>query len=336
MKKFLFFMVVLMAMAAVGSIFAQARPEVELIAPVVNETGDSVSLYWADCILGGGIAWELMTQALIDTTWHSVLPVVCRELTLGLGREMMFTLPIVTEMVANFPIYFKIRGMRGGDSTWTEWSGHQNFTAGFLTPAPQLTIAVENDSIILRWDDIGGEWGNIWTVHFFDSWDCFFPHYPSINHRKVVGCRWGMELTPFKLHAVEFFGVCGGEWPWSVSTRWSNTVELHYGGVITGVTERPGANLPTAYALNQNYPNPFNPATAINYDLPKDGWVSLAVYNVLGQKVRTLVDMNQPAGSYAATWDGRDELGRQLSTGTYIYRLEAGSYVSVRKMVLMK
>ncbi|GBD92514.1 starch binding domain protein [bacterium BMS3Abin05] len=94
--------------------------------------------------------------------------------------------------------------------------------------------------------------------------------------------------------------------------------------------------LPTRYSLKQNYPNPFNPTTEINYDLPKTSKVRLTIYNMLGQKVATLVNARMPAGSYTATWNGRNDRGLLLGSGLYFYQLDAGSFKTTKKMLLMK
>ena len=94
--------------------------------------------------------------------------------------------------------------------------------------------------------------------------------------------------------------------------------------------------LPMDYALSQNYPNPFNPDTQIPYQLPENVDVSLIVYNTLGQQVRVLVNEKQDAGFYRMTWDGKDEIGRRVSSGIYLVRIEAGKFKQVRKMVLLK
>jgi len=104
----------------------------------------------------------------------------------------------------------------------------------------------------------------------------------------------------------------------------------------TAVHEAKKNLIPTKFALNQNYPNPFNPTTEISYDLPKTTHVRLTVYNMLGQKVATLIDAKMPAGSYQATWNGKDEFGRHVGSGLYIYQLEAGSFKATKKMLLMK
>jgi hypothetical protein len=89
--------------------------------------------------------------------------------------------------------------------------------------------------------------------------------------------------------------------------------------------------LPTEYSLEQNYPNPFNPTTRILYTVPMSGWVSLRVYNILGQVVATLVDVYQNAGAYDVQFNAPT-----LSSGVYIYRIESGSFVAVKKMLLLK
>jgi len=94
--------------------------------------------------------------------------------------------------------------------------------------------------------------------------------------------------------------------------------------------------LPGKYELEANIPNPFNPDTRISYSLPQAGQVSLEIFNIMGQKVATLVDEYQEAGRYTVTWDSRNDEGRQVSSGIYLYRLKAGDFVQTRKMVLMK
>jgi len=94
--------------------------------------------------------------------------------------------------------------------------------------------------------------------------------------------------------------------------------------------------IPTTYALSQNYPNPFNAATAVNYALPENTDVVLEIYNLLGQKVVTLVDENQEAGYYSIIWDGMDDDGVPVPTGVYLYKLRAGNFVETKKMVLLK
>lgn len=89
--------------------------------------------------------------------------------------------------------------------------------------------------------------------------------------------------------------------------------------------------LPTDFALHQNYPNPFNPTTTIKYELPKESFVTLKVYNLLGQEVATLVNENLKAGRYEVSFNGS-----KLSNGVYFYRLQAGEFCSTKKLFLIK
>ena len=93
--------------------------------------------------------------------------------------------------------------------------------------------------------------------------------------------------------------------------------------------------LPTDFALGHNYPNPFNPSTIIPYQLPTSGHVRLEVFNVLGQRLATLVDAEQSAGMHTAQWDGTDAAGRAVGAGVYIYRLSSGGMTESRRMVLV-
>ncbi len=94
--------------------------------------------------------------------------------------------------------------------------------------------------------------------------------------------------------------------------------------------------VPAEFKLHQNYPNPFNPVTTIRYDIPADSDVTLKIYSVLGEEVRTLVSDNQSAGFHSVQWDGRDNNGNKLASGIYIYRLKAGAATHVKKMSLIQ
>jgi len=98
----------------------------------------------------------------------------------------------------------------------------------------------------------------------------------------------------------------------------------------------PESAMPRQFSLHQNRPNPFNPVTEISFTLPEASDVRVMVYNILGQHVSTLVDGYQEAGEHAVIWNGTDSNGRKVSSGIYLYTIEAGQYKASRKMVLMK
>jgi hypothetical protein len=95
-------------------------------------------------------------------------------------------------------------------------------------------------------------------------------------------------------------------------------------------------NVQTQFHLSANYPNPFNPETKIDYFLPRASHVKLEVFNILGQRIKTIVDEDQTVGEKEVVWDGTNENGKPLSSGVYFYRLQTKDFVQARKMVLMK
>ncbi len=94
--------------------------------------------------------------------------------------------------------------------------------------------------------------------------------------------------------------------------------------------------VPTDFALYQNYPNPFNPATNIEFVLSKSGRVKIEIFNILGQKVRTLVDQHLKAGHKLVDWDGKNDLGKEVSSGIYFYRIKTSEFSQTKKMVLLR
>ena len=101
--------------------------------------------------------------------------------------------------------------------------------------------------------------------------------------------------------------------------------------VLTSVEEQKAAELPVVFSLDQNYPNPFNPTTTIRFALPEETEVELAVYDLLGRKVTTLVDGRNSAGTYEVIFEAGN-----LASGTYIYRLQADDFIKSKQLTLIK
>ncbi|MCK9424466.1 MAG: metallophosphoesterase [Ignavibacteriaceae bacterium] len=106
---------------------------------------------------------------------------------------------------------------------------------------------------------------------------------------------------------------------------WSNVTSFN---TLSGVRDY---NIPTVYALEQNFPNPFNPTTKINYQLPKNSFVTLKIFDVLGNEISTLVNEEHVAGNYQVFFNGSN-----LSSGVYFYKIQAGDFVETKKLILMK
>jgi hypothetical protein len=103
----------------------------------------------------------------------------------------------------------------------------------------------------------------------------------------------------------------------------------------TGVI-RQNEGLPRVFALEQNYPNPFNPSTVIRFAIPQTISTRIVVYDLLGSEVRSLINNEYNAGNYEVVWDGKNNLGQFVSTGVYIYRIQAGTFIATKKMMLLK
>ena len=125
-----------------------------------------------------------------------------------------------------------------------------------------------------------------------------------------------------------------------------DVADLRRGALVQATTDADGrfalplaslgtSGLPQGFALGQNYPNPFNPSTVIPYQLPTAASVRLEVFNVLGQRVATLVDGEQAAGAHTAVWTATNEAGKSVSAGVYIYRLAVGDAMATGRMVLV-
>jgi hypothetical protein len=111
---------------------------------------------------------------------------------------------------------------------------------------------------------------------------------------------------------------------------------FEFRATLTSVRHNDSSPLPGVLTLFPNYPNPFNPATTIRYYLPKAEHVKIAVYNLLGQEIITLLEHRQTPGLHTLQWDGRDKQAHAVGSGVYFYRIEAASHSLVRKMVLMR
>ena len=153
--------------------------------------------------------------------------------------------------------------------------------------------------------------------------------YPLTVSWKINGTSGSYELSDGAgvLHPVRGEG----------SLKIANSAVNHITLKVTGS----GSDLPKEFSLSQNYPNPFNPTTTIKYGLPVDSRVTVEIYNVLGQRVRTLLNEDSPAGRYVVEWNGTGNENQQLGSGTYFLRLSAKgvdgkAFNEIRKLLLLK
>ncbi len=171
-----------------------------------------------------------------------------------------------------------------------------------------VQIRTKEDDWAVISDNYGNTSGNIWTNTYFD----------------LSAYADSLVQISFYFHSAPSWN--GG----NISTGWYiDDIEIN--GYMTGFEEKSDYRTPSGYLIYQNYPNPFNPTTTIKYALPKAGTVKLEVFNLLGQKVATLVNSRKAAGNHHISFNGSG-----LASGVYYYRLETGRFVRIRKMVLVK
>jgi len=137
-----------------------------------------------------------------------------------------------------------------------------------------------------------------------------------------------------------FFGtqiedVSFGRFP-DGSSQWIEMSPTPGSSNIEGLSTNNSLMIPIQYFLYPNYPNPFNPITSFVYDLPSQSQVKISIYNTLGHEIKTLVNREQNYGSYTIHWDGNDKYGNKVSSGVYLYHLNANSFNQTRRMILLK
>ena len=172
------------------------------------------------------------------------------------------------------------------------------------------------------------------TMRDFVQWGA-----PGLGRESVAVAKGIWTLSDFVPvvttgHSIEFIG--SGQV--SVSGDWQDQPVPTFGmenGLLTSVDTRVKSS-PQQFYLHANYPNPFNPSTTLSYELRTVQPVVLAVYNLLGERIRVLIDAVESPGLKSVLWDGTNSAGKQVSSGTYLSVLRVGGQVSTRKLLLLK
>ena len=203
-------------------------------------------------------------------------------------------------------------------SQWTKYFALAQVPEG----AVNMNVGVE------YWQETGEDHGGV----YFDNLNVFVPVTQSIirvSHEELV-----MAAMEDSVHHVTVDWNVGAMDVWDMTPSSNGPFQFTLDLSATlGIDE---STLPDVFALHNNYPNPFNPVTNITYDIPEVANVSLEIYNVMGQKVRTLASGSHEPGRYRVLWNATNDFGEGLSSGMYIYKIQAGDFVSVKKLILMK
>ncbi|MGD1044889.1 MAG: cohesin domain-containing protein [Bacteroidota bacterium] len=297
-----------------------AAPGVPLLqTPATGATNQAVSL-----TLTWGSVTGAATYRVQVATDNLFADVVVDDSTLTAASK------VVGSLLNNTKYYWRVNAKNTGGTS--SYSTVFNFTTIVAAPAipvlraPANGVTGQQISVTLLWDNVAG--AVTYRLQFATN-SRFTPASMVIDDStlttasKVVSSLLLNTQYYWRVNATNIGGTS------SYSTVFSFT---------TGATsvELPGA-LPKEFSLSQNYPNPFNPSTMINFGLPSQAPVTMEIYNMLGVKVRTLIRgevMN--AGIHQMEWNGKDDAGVSLTSGVYLYRINAGNFQVSKKMMLLK
>ena len=196
---------------------------------------------------------------------------------------------------------------------------------------------LSNSADLGLYNDISGNTGNFALQSFMED----FVQWGSAGHgRESVASGKGIWTSGTFVngvtqgHSIEYDG------DGNAASDWTDAATPTLGAENSNVTSvEDAAGIPENFSLEQNFPNPFNPSTIINYTIPQSANLintRLEIFNLLGQKVRTLVNTRQASGSHAVHWNGTNDSGKLLASGLYVYRLQAAEFVDMKKMLFMK
>ena len=231
-------------------------------------------------------------------------------------------------------------------------------------PGPGLLDRVRNpgeagsshdDVLTVQFEDMDPHSGQLFELKLFEQGDDSEKEFVRIE--EIFAADFSVAIfgiDTVKDYQVDFYADYNGNGSYDappVDHAWREIFTNTEGNYILEFvhnTEFTDINFPTAigdiylgnnpaeFTLEQNYPNPFNPSTTIEFSLPEAATVTLVLYNNLGQSIRTLTNDRLPAGTYQVTWDGRNDSGQSMSSGVYFYKVQAGSFSQVKRMIMIQ
>ncbi len=278
---------------------------------------------WVDSIQSGDSVTMAFSLVVSDTVLKDVPAMISfhlrfndytaiRNFNITLGASPVYTMKNGTETVYEGKFYDS-----GGQTG--NYKDNENSILTFLPSDMNKAVRAEFLSFYVETD-----------------WDYLYVHDgPDTSYPQIAGSPFtGTGITPV-ITATNPAGALTFRFFSDAYVNKSGWEALLSTIAVVNADDRSGMR-PYRFELGQNYPNPFNPNTVIRYQLAVNSNVSLKIYNMFGQVVRTLTNKHETAGYHSVVWDGKNNDGRMVSSGVYIYRLETTSYVKTRKMILLK
>ncbi|MDP1993909.1 MAG: T9SS type A sorting domain-containing protein, partial [Ignavibacteria bacterium] len=323
---------------------------------------DATGTVWTDdYMMNGRNGWlgqDWNTQLGVPTGWFYWLPPIGgNDGVLSAGYEntkitdeyayngnysLKFDIPVGTRDgfvgTRKFPL-----GNKTTASSAATKESHDITALNGIVPGDILRISVWIKGMNLKPDSAAAV-GDAWSVAltpmfhntmgnnagFGDFWasdiPLKFPNAASFDWKQFyvdVPVQDGAVALSVRLHPLGRFQ----------GTVYMDQLEITKNGV-TDISN--SAETPTSYSLSQNYPNPFNPSTIISYSLPTNSLVRLVIYDLLGREVKTLINSEKNSGTYQVQWNGDNNFGSKVASGTYIYMIRSGDFNQARKLILSK
>lgn len=281
-----------------------------LVRPLNGSTGLSqpISMDWGD--VGGAAIYRLrIVGSQIDT-----LLTVSSFSASGLSNGTAYSWQVQAQNACGF---------------WSGWSPQWSFTTDCPVPQPPSLVSPPDGDTVELVEIVWNSVSEASNYHLQVDTNPAFGN-PEIDTMLTSVGFATTELADMTEYCwrVRAENDCG----WS---QWSQVWKF-ITNTPTGVTEDELSGLPNEFALSQNYPNPFNPSSMIDYSLSNRSYVRLDVFNLVGELVVTLVDEVKSPGRYSVVWNGKDQSGKPVPSGVYLYRLQAGSFAASKKMMLLK
>ena len=300
----------------------QELPAPQLIFPVEqNEISEVDYLTWENdsalVAIDSSGTWEYLVQLSRDSTFSSIISAdSCRETSIALKELSGFDLIEIDQ-----PLYWRVKIFSGyeNSSAFTKSARPFSYYPQFAELESFTAQKQENQGIDLAWTIRYPKKCAGFNVYRSESRD---DNYIKINDNMIYG------ETNFSYQ--DNTALAGKTYYYKLENISINgNKKFHYSISVT-------APKPDKFSLWQNYPNPFNTKTSIKYELPVATQVKIIVSNVLGRKVKTLVDEHQEAGFYTVYWDGVDDLGENVVSGIYFYTMATSVGKNTRKMIVVR
>jgi len=310
----------------------------------------SVTLWWTapgdDGTIGRAAQYDLRysTSPISESNWAQATQVSGEPTPSPVGSAESFS---ISGLAPNTTYYFAIK-TADEVPNWSVLSNNVRVSTDNVPPAAiddLVAFSGENrGELTLRWTATGddGEIGS--ASYYLIAYDTDTITVANWTQASV----WLSPPDPLPAGQVQTFTLTGlqpGLEYWVViqvfddAGNGSALSNIAHGvakfTIISDVTDESG-DAPAEFRVSQNYPNPFNPSTMIAYSVPSTDRVAVTVYNILGQRIRALVDEIQSPGTYAVEWDGTDSFGRRVASGTYLYLIQAGRFSTSKKMTLLR